>query len=314
MNTTRLKFLLGVLVVLSLWSFAYPAMIIALDSFHPESLALLRFIIASLALAVFAYIKKIRLPDKKDFLIIFLCSLFGIAVSQLMLLNGQKTTDAGTASLLMNTYPVFVAVFSSLIFGEFISYTKWVGILISFSGILIVSLGRSGHLYFDHGTIMLLGCAIIVGLYDLEQKELMKKYKPHELICYFVWIGTIILMLFSNMLFKDIIYATPKAIFSAAYLGIFSSVIASLLWANLLRKNSVCTLSNCSYFTPFLSMFLAFITIHQTPTIYTVIGGVVVVLGVTLMSFSKEVKIGILLQKKKILKAYDSAFVTVNKR
>ncbi|MFA6990402.1 MAG: EamA family transporter [Candidatus Gastranaerophilaceae bacterium] len=308
MDTNRVKFVLGVLLVLFLWSLAYPAMIVALGSFHPESLALLRFLIASAVLAVFAYIKKIRLPDKNDFLVIFLCALFGIAISQLMLLNGQKFTDAGTASLLMNTYPVFVAVFSSLMFREFISSTKWLGILVSFCGILIVSFGRNGAFCINQGTFLLLCCAIIVGLYDLEQKELMKKYKPHELTCYFVWIGTFILLIFSNVLVKDIVYATPDAIFSTVYLGIFSSVIASLLWATLLRQTSASSLSNCSYLTPFLSMLLAFVTLHQSPSIYALIGGIVVVTGVTLMSFSRKIRLVILLQKKNLVRVYNRVY------
>ena len=89
MNTDKVRYALGVLLVLFLWSLAYPAMIVALKSFHPESLALLRFLVASTVLAILAYIKKIRLPDKNDLPIIFLCALFGIAISQLMLLNGQ---------------------------------------------------------------------------------------------------------------------------------------------------------------------------------------------------------------------------------
>lgn len=67
---------------------------------------MLRFLVASTVLAIYALIMRIRLPAWRDLPRIALCGLVGIAGSNLALNTGEQTVTAGAASLLVNTGPI----------------------------------------------------------------------------------------------------------------------------------------------------------------------------------------------------------------
>lgn len=269
-----------------LWSSTYTAVSMALNSFSPEGLALFRFLVASGVLFMISRWKKVRIPDKKDLPVILLCGIIGVTVYNLILMYGQKTASVALSSLLLNTYPIFVALFSFLIFREIMSIFKWIGIILCFAGMAVVSCGENLGFTFNSSVILLLIAAAIVSLFDLEQKQLMKKYKPFELTCYFIWIGTMFLSIFSGSLKQDLASVSMDSLVPAIYLGAFPSVLASLIWGKLIVKYSITALSCCCYITPFFAMLIAFIFLNQVPKISVVLGGVIVVSGLLVINFS----------------------------
>lgn len=67
-----------------------------------------------------------------------------------MLLNwAEQHLDAGTAALLVNFAPIIVAVFAGLFLSEGFPRARVIGILIAFSGIVLIALGGSGGVTND---------------------------------------------------------------------------------------------------------------------------------------------------------------------
>lgn len=284
------KLLLGaiILFLLFLWSSNYAVVSYALNSVSPEGLALSRFAIASLLLLVVAVIKKIKIPEVKDIPVITFCGFMGVTFYNFALNFSERTVTAGSASLILNTYPIFVTLLSGLILKEKVSILKWLGIMISFGGILLITLGENkAGVSINVGIFILLLSAIAISCFDVAQKKLMGRYTPLEVTSYFIWTGTLFMaVVCTPALIKDMAVMKPDALLSIIYLGIFPSTMACLLWANLVSRYPLSALSGIFYIIPFFTMLLAFILMHQTTSLLAVVGGCIALMGVFIMNFN----------------------------
>ena len=69
--------------------------------------------------------------------------------------------------------------------------------------------------------------------------------------------------------------------------GVFTMAIPNVLWVLALRQGSTTKISNLAYITPFLSMLLARIILHEPIRLYSVLGLTVIVGGI-LLQLKKE--------------------------
>ncbi len=97
--------MLVLVVTLILWASAFAGIRAAVPAYGPGQLALLRFLVASAALAAFAAVGRIRLPQARDLPAVFLSGFLGVAVYHVALNYGETTVTAGAASLLVGTVP-----------------------------------------------------------------------------------------------------------------------------------------------------------------------------------------------------------------
>ena len=95
-----------------------PAGVPGADGYGPGEVALLRFGTASLVLAVFALLTRMRLPSLRDVPGIAVAGVVGITVYHVSLNFGEQTVSSGAAALLISAGPVFVALLSMVFLGE----------------------------------------------------------------------------------------------------------------------------------------------------------------------------------------------------
>ncbi len=72
--------LLAAAVTIVVWASAFPAIRLALGAYSPAHLALLRFLVASLALGLYAAIAPPHPPARRDIPLIALLGFLGVAV------------------------------------------------------------------------------------------------------------------------------------------------------------------------------------------------------------------------------------------
>lgn len=99
-----------------IWGTAFPAIRMGLESYTLEHLTLLRLLIASFILLVFSFIYKLRLPDLKDIPAIFIFGALGFTIYHIALNYGEKTVNAGSASLIISVTPIVTAILASVFF------------------------------------------------------------------------------------------------------------------------------------------------------------------------------------------------------
>ena len=161
------------------------------NPYAPGELALLRLLVASATLALYAAVVRMRLPEWRDFLAIFAAGFFAFALYHVGLNFGELTVSAGAASLLINTAPIFTALLATAFLGERLKAARWVGMIVSFLGASLISVGEGQGYGLDLGAVPILLVAVSVSVYLVVQRPYLAKYGPLAFTTYAFWAGTL---------------------------------------------------------------------------------------------------------------------------
>ncbi len=93
---------------------------------------------------MFSFLYKLRLPDLKDIPAIFLFGALGFTFYHIALNYGEKTVNAGSASLIVSVTPIVTAILAFVFFNEKMKANGWIGGVISFIGIAFISFSQGG--------------------------------------------------------------------------------------------------------------------------------------------------------------------------
>ena len=106
------------LITVVLWASAFVGIRAAAADLSPGSIALGRMIVGSLALGVLVATRGLVRPSRRDALRIIAAGVIWYALYNLSLNEAERVVDAGTASMLVNTGPIFIAILAGLFLGE----------------------------------------------------------------------------------------------------------------------------------------------------------------------------------------------------
>lgn len=273
------------LLVIFLWGSAFAGIRHGLEGYSPEHLSFLRLLIGSAALIVYAVYTKMKLPDLKDWPVIFLFGFLGFAVYQTALSFGEQFVSAGTASLLVSTSPVFIGLLGKIFFKERTGKWYWSGAFLSMAGIFLISIGAGGGIEFGIGAILILIASFSESIYFVFQKNFLDKYGALPFTAYTIWSATIFMSFFAPGIGTQLAEAPIGATISAIYLGLFPTVVAYFAIAYITAKSGASEAASSLYLTPAASFLIAWIWLGEVPTIMTVAGGILTLAGVSLTFF-----------------------------
>ncbi len=282
-STLDKRTVLAGLFTVTLFASAFAGIRVGLESYSPQSVALLRYITASFFLVVFAIIKKIPLPAWRDLPGLTFCGLMGFTIYHVALNAGEIVVPAGTASLVIASAPIFVAILASIFKNENITFRVWLGILISFVGVAFISIDPGEKLGISPSVLLILVSAISAAIYTVTQKSFLKTYPPFHFVSYAIWTGTILMLVFIPGLLRDIQTASLNATLAVIYIGIFPGALGYVSWAYVVSKMPASKAGSFLYLTPAMTILIAWIWIGEIPTIKSIFGGVLVLLGVILV-------------------------------
>ncbi len=197
---------------------------------------------------------------------------------------GEVTVTAGAASLIISASPIFTALLSLAFLGERLSLWGWVGVVVSFLGVALISFGEGGHLAFEPATLLVLMAALATSLYFIVSKPALKKYSALEFTSYAVWAGTVPMLVFAPGLAEQVVHAAPSATWSVLYLGVFPGAAAYALWSYALARMPASVLSTFLYAQPVNAVIIAWFWLAEIPALLTVVGGLISLGGVAIVN------------------------------
>jgi drug/metabolite transporter (DMT)-like permease len=285
---TSLVLVLGVALVL--WSSAFVGIRYAVRFYPPGSIALFRFLVASVLLSVYFYGTRGSRPSPRlsarDWAGFFVLGATGIFAYHLALNTGERTVSAGAASLLVNTTPLFTVVLAVVFLGERLSGRALVGIAVAFAGAAMVSVGAGGGLAWgalDRGVVYVLVAAVVQAIYFAVQKPMLQKFGALELTLRSSLFGCFLLLVFGPQLATTIRQAPLSATLVVLFLGVGPSAIAYLSWAHLVSRISVSEAVGYLYLVPVLALAMGFFLLAETPGFLSIAGGAATLAGVSLI-------------------------------
>ncbi|NLI01393.1 MAG: EamA family transporter [Chthonomonadales bacterium] len=278
----------SLIVTLLFWGSAFPFIRIALRAYSPAHLTLFRFLTASAAMLAYALIARTRLPALRDWGPLVGLSFLNVAAYHTLLNYGLVTVGAGAGSLIVNTAPVFAAVFAHRILGEPVDARAWAGLVISLAGAALIALGGGAELKFSPGAALLVGCAITWGLSIVLTKPLLRRFSALQVAMVSVWCGTAMLLVFAPGLREAVRTAPGAATWSIVYLGVFPIAVSYATWSYALSRLPATRVAGYTYTIPVIALAVAFVLLGETPGPLALLGGAVALGGVFLANAGRR--------------------------
>jgi drug/metabolite transporter (DMT)-like permease len=283
-----LKILLAMALVVSCWGYSPTGIHIGLQAYDPGHLALVRFLIASVFMAIVAAFKGISLPKLRDLPLLFVLGFFAVSLHHVALNIGQQSVSAGASSVLAQSTPLFSTLLARFVLKDRVSVWRWGCVLLGLIGVVIVVAGDRGLGSIDaHGLLILLA-AVSWSVYFALQKHHSGRYDGLTLVCYTVWSGTALLLIYLPGLADKVVSAPMPVQWAVLALGVFPSALAYLAWAFVLAHIDLSRATMTLYLIPPTAMAIAAFGLGEQPTLMVGIGAVVVLISVLALNLERR--------------------------
>lgn len=240
--------------------------------------------------------------DNKDFPILILGGLLGVAANQFFFFKGLSLTSPIDASIIITAVPVMVLIFGTFLLKEKVTPNKLIGISIGAIGAILLILygNKSAGTSSILGNLFVFINACCYALYLVLVKPLMKKYNSITVISWVFLFGFIFIFPVGiQQVFSTNFEAfTLNTYLSVAYVIIGTTFLAYLFNIYALNHVSPSVASSYIYLQPAISFIMvsiyAFALGHdkyaQDINFIKLLSFILVVLGVYLISKKSPLK------------------------
>lgn len=278
---------IAIAITIFLWASGFVGIRAGLQSYSPEGLALFRYLIASVCMAIIYY----RMPSRNtirtvDALALMGVGAIGIGVYNITLNYGELTVSSGMASFITSQAPIITTILAIIFLGERANKFRILGFLVSIAGVALIAMGENGGLTLDASILYILIATLAAGLYSVLQKPFLKRYHAIEVTTYIIWGATLFLSIYTKQLQYDLMHATLNTTLTVVYLGIFPAAIAYLAWSYVLAQIPASRAVSFLYFMPFVATLLGWLCLDEVPILMSVIGGLLAISGVWIVNQS----------------------------
>lgn len=289
LSKSKLSQHISALITILLWSLAYVLTRVAVRQFTPEAIAFLRYLSASVALIIYGFVKRMRLPKLRDVPLFFLGGAIGFAAYVYTFNLGAKTVTASVSSLIISASPIITVALAQVFLREKIGVAGWASVICAFAGVGIITI-YSGGFSLDAGILWICIAAVLISIYNIFQRMLVQRYNPLEVTTYCIIAGTILLTVFAPQAIPQLFTAPAYQILIITVLGVFSGAAAYVCWAYALSKaERTGQVTNYMFLTPIITTFMGYTMIGETPHISAFWGGALVLLGLLLVNRQQEI-------------------------
>lgn len=291
--STAKKALLCALLATIIWGATPPVAKFTFTEMPPFVVAFLRFALASIIFfPILGFQNKLSKVKFQDYPLLFLLAILGITLSIGLFFIGLNLTSALDAGIIISTGPLFNALAAKIFLHEKVNFAHWVGTILASLGTLVIIViqpilentpDASSSIL---GNLLLLLAVICSTAFNILSKESFKKFAASTIIGFSFLIGA-----FS---FAPLAYFQSKAdpnwirlmsfqgLLGLLFLGIFSSLIAYLIYEWSLEKLPVSQTLPMTFLQPVVTIIVAVPLLGEKISSPFILGSAFILLGMSL--------------------------------
>lgn len=262
---------------------------VATTHFPVLALGLFRFTLAALVFALLARLrgydlKALYQADRRSFLF---AGFLGVLLNQVGFLWGLKLTLPSHAALLYALTPTVVLLLAWAQGLERPSLRKVLGIVLAFSGVVVLFYGRHGSVLPPHwmaGDLLVLLAVVAWAGYTVVSRPLVLRHGVERTTALSILVGSAMFLPLGLVGLRDFHPTRVPTIgwIGALYLGLVASVVMYLLWFHALRLREPSRVAIAANGQPLLTALLAWLFLAQPISLQFGMGTVLVIAGVVL--------------------------------
>jgi drug/metabolite transporter (DMT)-like permease len=281
------------LAAMLFWGLSFIWSSLLLKSYLPVTIIFIRLIISSALLFSLLFIlgKNVRV-ERKDYKLIFLSALFNPFLYFLGENYGLKFSSPTIAAVIIATIPVFSPLIGYLSFREKLAPINFLGIAVSFGGVILILVTRDLSLASDiHGVIFLFGAVFAALLYSVTLRKLTMKYSALLLVANQNLIGIFLFLPFFLLFEAKTAIKVPltgEIVTSMLLLSVLASSVAFVFFAHSVKLLGISKSNIFSNLIPVFTAFFSFLLLDESFTTQKILGIALVIGGVYLSERTRK--------------------------
>jgi len=285
------KHLFELIVLAAIWGASFIFMRISAPEFGATNLATLRIVIAGLTLSPLFYLigKPYLRSHPNKLKVLGKITLVGIGNSVLpfiLFAYAAINIDAGLASIINATTPLWGAIFSIVILSNRLNNSGWLGLALGFVGVTVLSQHKlTGELNSEVLSILAVVTATcLYGLSTNFSKRYLQGVPPLLIASGTMFTSAILMAPLLTLSKVDLMSVSQNSWIAVVVLGVFCTGVAYILFYRLIENVGPVKAMTVTYLIPIFGVLFGSVFLSEQFYVNMLFGGVLILFGVMLTS------------------------------
>ena len=275
------------------WGTTYLAIRIGVRTIPPGLFGGLRFLTAGLLFLSYLKLKGHAFPQGRELFDMAVVGIALLAISNGLVIWAEQWVPSSIAALLVATLPFWMAGFeAALPSGERLTLRKGIGIVIGFSGLVILFLPEiqtTFDMAYLKGILAMLFAPLCWAAGSMYSKSRPAKSHPLMAASVEMIVAGIVLLLVGSLFGEWNRFSFDmEGLAATAYLIVFGSIVGYGSFVYALAKLPATKVSMYAYVNPVIAVLLGWLILHERMDWSVILATAVVLLGVVLVKSSKS--------------------------
>jgi drug/metabolite transporter (DMT)-like permease len=282
---------LQALLAIVFWGISFVATKAALREVSPPTLIATRFALGvALLLLLLAFRGQALLPPRDAWAGLALLGFIGVLVHQAMQAVALTLTTAVKAGWLIGLTPIWSALLAVLLLGERLGRVRICGLAVGFVGATVLVTGGQPlavlrSLPSTRGDLLILASTLNWAVYTVLGRGLLQRLGALKATAGSLTLGWLMVLpwFLARHGWRELSRLSGTTWLAIAFLGLACSGLGYLLWYGALEKVEASRVASLLYLEPLVTLAAAVILLGEPVRATTVVGGVLVLVGVLLV-------------------------------
>jgi len=229
---------------------------------------------------------------RRDIGLLIAAGILGVAINHYSFYASLQHTTPITAALILACAPIVTSLLNKVIYKEYRNIIFWMGAILSFVGVsMIITKGALIGMSIGKGEVLSLLTMFSFAIFLIIVNDLSSRLSAAAITFYTNGIGLIVLIPFGTSILshQNMHVALPYWLLLIVS-AIIVHGISNLIWNKKMKEVGSTNASLLLNFEPAIAMVLSAIILNQLPTSIQIYGSLLILVGIILCIYYKEIK------------------------